>query len=241
MKIFWLTSLLFAFVMLGGCRGKQKPSSSYLLSVEDFAEKINELPAAPVIDVRSPAEYSKAHLQHAINVDINDNKFKEQLFALDKSKPVFVYCLSGGRSASAVDQMHSIGFQKVYELEGGLMKWRATNLPLVTSTFSDTTTSATGMTREVFDALLRHDKLVLVDFYADWCAPCRKMKPYLEEIAAEMKDNVELIRINADDHPQLCKDLDVTGLPTLQLYKNKTLTWVNSGYIEKADVVKHLN
>jgi len=121
------------------------------------------------------------------------------------------------------------------------MKWRAANLPLVNPTSADAASSASGMTKEEFDELLRDDKLVLVDFYVDWCAPCRKMKPYLEEIAVEMKDNVELVRINADDHPQLCKDLDVTGLPTLQLYKNKALTWVNSGYIEKADLVKHLN
>jgi thioredoxin len=241
MKIYWLASLLFAFVMLSGCRGEEKSTSSYLLSAVDFAEKMNQLPAAPVIDVRSPAEFSNAHLLHAVNVDINSSKFEEQLSVLDKSKPVFVYCLSGGRSASAVNQMHSMGFQAVYELEGGLMKWRAANLPLVNPTSADSASSASGMTKEEFDELLRDDKLVLVDFYADWCAPCRKMKPYLEEIAAEMKDNVELVRINADDHPQLCKDLEVTGLPTLQLYKNKALTWVNSGYIEKADLVKHLN
>ena len=91
-----------------------------------------------------------------------------------------------------------------------------------------------------FDKLLAGDKIVLVDFYADWCAPCKKMKPYLDEIATEMDSTVTVIRINADDHKQLCQDLKIDGLPVLQVYKNKSLSWTNVGFIEKAEVVKQL-
>jgi thioredoxin len=96
------------------------------------------------------------------------------------------------------------------------------------------------MSKQQFDALLSSDKLVLIDFYADWCAPCKKMKPYLDEISRDMADKVVVIRINADDNQALCKELKIDALPVLQLYKNKTLSWTNAGFIEKAEVVKQL-
>ena len=107
-------------------------------------------------------------------------------------------------------------------------------------TTENTKAKSAGMTKQQFDALLISDKLVLIDFYADWCGPCKKMKPYLEEISKEMSDKVVVIRINADDNQALCKELKIDALPVLQVYKNKTMTWSNVGMIEKADVVKQL-
>jgi thioredoxin len=124
----------------------------------------------------------------------------------------------------------------VYELSGGIMKWRGVNLPETT----ENTVVSNGMSKQQFDALLLSDKLVLIDFYADWCAPCKKMKPYLDEISNDMADKVVVIRINADDNQSLCKDLKIDALPVLHLYKNKTPIWTNTGFIEKAEVVKQL-
>jgi thioredoxin len=145
-----------------------------------------------------------------------------------------VYCLSGGRSGKAANKMRSDGFKEVYELSGGIMKWRAANLPETTNVM----VTASGMTKEQFDALVKNDKLVLIDFYADWCDPCKKMKPYLEEITKEMGDNVIVQRINVDDNQAICKILKIDALPVLQLYKNSTVVWSNKGFIEKAAVVK---
>jgi thioredoxin len=132
--------------------------------------------------------------------------------------------------------MRSDGFKTVFELDGGIMKWRGANLPETT----DNTVTSKGMSKMQFDALLNSDKLVLIDFYADWCAPCKKMKPYLDEISKDMADKVIVIRINADDNQALFKELKIDALPVLQLYKNKTLTWTNTGFIDKAEVVKQL-
>ena len=189
-----------------------------------------------IIDVRTPDEFSKGHLANANNYDWNGTEFDNQIAPLDKSEPVFVYCLSGGRSSSAANKMRSDGFTQVYEMDGGIMKWRGENLPETT----DNAVVSNGMSKQQFDALLISDKLVLIDFYADWCVPCKKMKPYLEEISKEMVDKVVVIRINADDNHALCKELKIDALPVLQLYKNKTLSWTNAGFIEKAEVVKQL-
>lgn len=219
-----------------GCSNRQTQHTQMLLSATEFAAKIEELPDAAIIDVRTPDEFSKGHLINALNYDWNGNDFEKQMTALDKSKPVFVYCLSGGRSSSATSKMRSEGFKTVYELAGGIMKWRGANLPEAT----DNANTSNGMTKQQYDALLNSDKLVLIDFYADWCGPCKKMKPYLEEISKDMADKVVVIRINADDNQVLCKELKIDALPVLQLFKNKILTWTNTGYIEKADVLKQL-
>ncbi len=117
------------------------------------------------------------------------------------------------------------------------MKWRSANLPETT----ESNAAPKGMSMQEFDEALQSDKLVLIDFYAEWCAPCKKMKPYLEEISRDMADKVVVIRINVDENPSLCKALKVDALPVLQLYQNKTLTWTHTGYIEKAAVMEQLN
>jgi thioredoxin len=232
-----LFSILTAAILLSSCSNGQINSSDKTnLSAAEFSNKIKEQPSSAIIDVRTPGEFAKGHLMNSINFDWNGNKFDEQIAGLDKSKPVFVYCLSGGRSSSAASKMRSEGFTTVYELDGGIMKWRGANLPETT----DYNMASNGMTKEQFEKLLDSDKLVLIDFYADWCAPCKKMKPYLDEISRDMPGNVVVIRIDADENKGLCKELKIDALPVLQVYKNKVLTWTHAGYIEKPEVVKQL-
>lgn len=231
-----LFSIALIAILFSSCTNGQTQNTKKNLSATEFADKIKELPSATIIDVRTPDEFSKGHLANANNYDWNGNEFEKQIAPLDKANPVFVYCLSGGRSSAAANKMRSGGFKTVYELNGGIMKWRGENFPETTTN----TVTSNGMTKQQFDALLNSDKLVLIDFYADWCAPCKKMKPYLAEISKDMADKVVVIRINADDNQGLCKELKVDALPVLQLYKNKKLTWANTGFIDKVDVVKKL-
>jgi thioredoxin len=232
-------SIIFTTVVLlfNSCTsGQSTPSDNSSVSAAEFSKKIAELPDAPLIDVRTPGEFSQSHLKNAVNYDISTNEFASQIASLDKSKPVLIYCLSGSRSTYAVSYMKSQGFKQVYELNGGMMRWRAANLPETT----DKTVASTGMSKQQFDNLLVTDKLVLVDYYADWCAPCKKMKPYLDEISRDMADKVVVVRINADESRALCKELKIEAIPVLQIYKNKTLIWSNTGFIEKEAVVKQL-
>lgn len=216
---------------LNACTKAQTTS----LPATAFQSKISTTDSAVVLDVRTPNEFEKGHLENAINIDWNGSKFDSQLATLDKTKPTFVYCLSGGRSKAAADKMRKAGFEQVIELTGGMIDWRANNLPEVMLK-----SGAKSMNISQYQALLTSDKLVLVDFYADWCAPCKKMKPYLEKIAKEMSAQVKLVRIDADEHAQLCKDLKVSGLPVLKLYKNKQLVWEHIGFIEEAAVRQQL-
>ncbi|HEY4797868.1 MAG TPA: thioredoxin domain-containing protein [Bacteroidia bacterium] len=234
-KLFIVLFISAAF-LFNCCASGQTQNSKTKLSPSEFAQKIKEQPAAPLVDVRTPEEFEKGHLENAKNIDWRNSNFQSQISQLDKSKPVYVYCLSGGRSSAAANQMRSDGFKEVYELDGGIMKWRADNLPEM----AGKSAASNGMSRQKFDELVSSDKLVLVDFYADWCEPCKKMKPYLDEISKDMADKVVVARINADDNKSLCKELKVDGLPVLQIYKNKKIAWTHTGFISKEDVLKEL-
>ena len=222
-------------ILLSSCGGTtQGQSANNNLDAVAFAEKINELPGAPVLDVRTPGEFADGHLKNAINIDWNGNSFESEVSKISKEEPVFVYCLSGGRSHSAAEKMRSMGFKNVYELNGGIIKWRAANLPQ-----EDVNTA--GMTREAYDKLVSRDKKVLIDFYAEWCGPCKKMAPYLEAMKSEMADSVTIVRIDADKNQALAKALNVDALPTVMLYKGGAQVWRKTGFIDKPELVKEIN
>lgn len=208
-------------------------TNKYALPANVFAEKINVIPTAPVIDVRNVDEFEEGHLLYARNIDWTASDFEARIKLLKKDSAVFVYCQSGKRSHAAADKMRRWGFKQVYELEGGLLKWRAAGLP-------EESASATGMTMLDFEQLINTDKKILFNFYADWCEPCKRMAPNLVKLQAQLANSVVFISISADNNPQLDKALNVTSLPTLLLYQNKQLTWRHVGYMELNDLANQI-
>jgi thioredoxin len=209
------------------------------LDAASFSDKIKQTPTGQIVDVRTSGEFTQGHITNAQNIDVRSSDFQQNASKLDKNKAVFVYCLSGGRSASAMNILSSMGFKEIYNLSKGIMSWRAANMPETTDVSAPKPT-VKEMTLLQYQALLNSDKLVLVDFYADWCVPCQKMKPSLDEISKEMKDKVVIIRIDADANKTLAKALKVDALPVLKLYKAKKLVWSYKEYISKNDLVKRL-
>jgi thioredoxin len=234
-KIFYLISLLAVVSISAGLQAQTATS----LDAASFVAKIKQLPNAQLIDVRTPGEFAQGHIANSKNIDINSSDFQQRVAKLDKNKAVLLYCLSGSRSSFAMNVLSSMGFKEIYNLSGGMMRWRAASMPETTDNASSKPESA-GMTLAQYQALLNSNKLVLVDFYADWCMPCKKMKPYLDEISKEMKDKVLVIRIDADANKTLAKELKVDALPVLLLYKAKKMLWSNKGYISKEEVLKKL-
>ncbi|MGZ8527072.1 MAG: thioredoxin domain-containing protein [Kaistella sp.] len=225
---------LFAIVFTG-CSKAQNNMDPSALSATEFSAKLKNTANAQVVDVRTLGEYKKGHLQNAVNIDWNGEDFAEKAATLDPAKPIFVYCLSGPRSEAAASRLKQMGFNEIYEMKGGMMDWRSQNLPEIKST-----AAGAGMSMQQYTEALKSDRLVLVDFYADWCAPCKKMEPYLNKIAAEMPEKVKIVRINADDNTELCKAMNVSALPVLKLYKNNEIIWESLGFVEEAEVRKQL-
>ncbi len=93
------------------------------LTPREFADGIQITPDAIILDVRKPDEFESGHLPGAVNINILGPDFHEQIEMLDTDKPYYVYCKSGGRSATACKYMNSQGFREVYNLLGGILAW----------------------------------------------------------------------------------------------------------------------
>ncbi|HEU4716927.1 MAG TPA: thioredoxin domain-containing protein [Bacteroidia bacterium] len=197
-----------------------------------FSVLIDSLAGVQLIDVRTPGEFNSGHISGAQNIDWNGSGFSDGAMALDKSKPVLVYCLSGGRSHEAAEFFRKNGFKTVYELENGLRSWSMANLPLTQETGQQSTASPAFTTGD-FSKTVNSGLLVLVDFSATWCRPCQMLKPTIETIEAERKGSLTVLKLDADRDSQLADSLRITALPTLMIFNNGKMTWRNEGLVPK--------
>lgn len=183
------------------------------LAAADFKQRLDTGTTKIIIDVRTPEEFATGYINGASNINVNDKNFKDHVSLLDKNTPVYVYCKGGLRSATAATALQELGFTTVYDLKGGIMAWTNQELPLAAGkTIADTYTT------DQFDALLAGNNKVLVDFYADWCLPCKKMAPGLQKLQQVYAGKVTVIRINVDEAKALAKKLKLEELPVLITY-----------------------
>lgn len=84
-----------------------------------------------------------------------------------------------------------------------------------------------------FNDIINGDIPVLVDFFADWCGPCKMLGPILKDVKAEMGDQVKIVKIDVDRNQELAAKYQVRGVPTMILYKNGKQLWRQSGVLQK--------
>nr|WP_294928907.1 thioredoxin domain-containing protein [uncultured Flavobacterium sp.] len=226
------TLLLIIFFIFISCNG-QKKTFFEEITPQEFAEKIKTTENPQILDVRTPGEFESGHINNAVNINWNSEDFAQKAESYDKSKPVFVYCLSGGRSKKAAAKLNALGFTNVYELEGGITKWNFEG-------FSEPSAKQVGMTMSDFNNLLDTDKKVLVDFYAEWCGPCKKMEPFILKMQKEMTDKVVIIRIDVDKNKTLTETMKISSLPTILIYENKAIQKKIIGLTTEENLKKQL-
>lgn len=206
--------------------------SQSAVSTDSFAIAIKN-PDVQILDVRTPSEYNSGHIKSAFLADwLQPEEFKRRVGFLDKSKPVVVYCAAGPRSEKAADWLAKNGFSQVQYLKGGFTKWKLEDKPY------EAETAATQLSKKEYDEYLSAFPVVLVDFGAVWCPPCKKMEPVMDSLQKELKNKFKLTNIDGGINTDIMKELNVTVLPTFILYKNGKEVWRKEGLVEKAEFVR---
>lgn len=218
---FWA---FLSILMLAACSGT---TNVQVLSPADFNSKINSTPTKLILDVRTPQEFEMDHIVGSTNLDIYESSFKNSLEGLDKNSPVFVYCKSGNRSSKASSILQDVGFKEVYELEGGVQNWKANNLPLETMEVKQ---KAPQFSLEEYNSIIDSNELVLVDFMAEWCGPCKRMSPYIEKFKEEYKGKLTVLQVDVDRNQVLSEHFKINGIPVIKIYNKGDIIFDQVGY-----------
>ncbi|WP_395372916.1 thioredoxin [Marinicella sp. W31] len=91
-----------------------------------------------------------------------------------------------------------------------------------------------------FDEITQSDVPVLVDYWAEWCGPCRMIAPVLEEVAAEMKDSVKIAKLNIEENRETATKMSIRSIPTLMVFKNGEVIDQHIGAVSKGQLVDFL-
>ena len=229
-----LSTLIISMFVLVSC-SQNESVGQIVLTPADYKAKIEALDNEQIVDVRTPQEFQGGYISEAKNINIYDADFKTQIAKLDKNKPVFVYCKAGGRSADAAKKFIELGFKEVYDLQGGMMGWEHQQLPVETA--NSKSNKKAGMSVADYNAMVAGSQVVLVDFYAPWCAPCKKMAPAIDSLKKVHQSNkVNIVKIDVDENNDLVGHFRLENIPVVKVYKNGALVQEKQGYVSPEEL-----
>jgi rhodanese-related sulfurtransferase len=229
-----LPLLGFLVVLMSFIACQNQAQTKENLHADDFEKGVAK-GEVQILDVRTQPEYNSGHLKNAFLADWNNKKvFQERVAHLDKSKPVYTYCLVGGRSSAAADWLIANGFKEVYNLEGGIQAWKKSDKPV------EGIQKVKQISLNDFRKSIPAEKTVLVDVGAKWCPPCKKMEPVIEALKQSHGNAFTLITVDGGEQENLAKELNAESFPTFIVYKNGKEVWRKSGIATKEELAQQV-
>ncbi len=226
-----LLSFLLLSALLVSCQSQAQEG----LTATDFEKKI-QAGESLLLDVRTAGEFQSGHLKNSLQADwLNNKEFAERIKYLDKSKPLLVYCASGVRSGAAAKFLLAQGFTSVQNLKGGLTAWKLEGKTV------EQPAGAAQMTLDAYKAYTTSAEIVLVDFGAEWCPPCKKMEPVLNQLQNELAGQFKLVKVDGGMDVDVMKAQKVESLPVFIIYKNGKETWRKQGLVELSELKEKLS
>jgi len=223
----------FVFVIASFCSCNSDAQNA-VIDTKTFEEAMNS-GSYQLLDVRTAGEYQSGHLKNALQADWNNrDQFVDRIKYLDKTKPILVYCASGVRSGNAAQYLTSAGFSNVQNLKGGLNAWKLEGKTVESSG------NAKQLTIDEFTSSTKKAAVVLVDFGAEWCPPCKKMEPILKNLQADKKLNFALVKVDGGNDIDVMKANQVSALPVFIIYRNGKEVWRKQGVVEQQELEKLL-
>ncbi len=232
-RFFLLPILLILFLSVKG-----QNTVIHQLNSADF-KKLDSKGIGTLLDVRTSSEFANGHIAEAGQLNYYAFDFRQKLLLLPKDQPVYLYCNTGYRSRKAAEILAENGYKQVYNLQHGIMEWNLQNLPVVVEPDARSD-SENKMEMDEFSALIKSGSPVFVDFYAPWCAPCRKMIPMIDSLKTEFAGKVNIVKINADASKKLILELQIGSVPHMVLYKNRKILFTHDGIISRNELTKVL-
>ncbi len=193
-----------------------------------------------ILDVRTAREYSRGHIENSTLISTNDPKFVEKINLLKKDSPVYVYCLTGNRSNKVANYLYRNGYTKVYNLRKGVVEWQRAGYSLVQGENPVATDDKTYSKSEFLE-LIQSKRVVLIDFHAPWCAPCKKMSPVVEKLEKDYKGKVLIEKLDVQANKILQDAYNVESIPGFVLFKNGKQVWKHSGMISYDELSTIMN
>lgn len=228
-RIYFFTSIFFSLLVVS-CSSRAQTKTN--LSVEEF-EKGIALPNMQLLDVRTQNEYNSGHIKNAFLANWTDQKeFGERVQYLDKNKPVYTYCLSGGRSGAATQWLLQNGFKEVFNLDGGMLMWKKNNKPV------EGVPESKQISLQAFKQGLPKGT-VLVDVGAVWCPPCKRMEPVINELKQD-SSRYTVVNVDGGEQEELAKALGVDGFPMFIVFKDGKEVWRKQGVVKKEELLEAL-
>ncbi len=228
-------SLFFLSIFTIACSSNESNSQTGSLSTSIFQQKLS-LPNVQILDVRTATEYQSGHLKNALQADwLDKNQFADRIQHLNKSIPVLVYCASGVRSGQAMKAMAQQGFKEVYNMEGGMSAWKVEAKPFEAAAIS------AEMTLSTFQSKINETSNALVEIGAEWCPPCKKMEPVLNQLQKDLANTYTLIKVDGGNDVSVMKYLQFIALPTFVVYKNGKETWRKQGIVSLEELKQAIN